>query len=417
MTIELRVPGDKSLSHRALIFSALADGTSRITGLLTGEDVRSTAGVLRALGVDVPEVGAEMTMQGVGLRGLQAPAGELDCGNSGTTTRLMAGVVAAYPFAGTFVGDRSLSKRPMRRIAKPLRAMGASVTLGGKKEDGLPMTVQGGALRPIEWRSEVASAQVKSAILLAGLCAGVPVSVHEPFLSRDHTERMLAARGVSLSRRGSMVSLVPPPALRALDMAIPGDPSSAAFFVALAVLGAGEVRLPDVCLNRTRTGFLETLAAMGARVRTEDERIEGGEPVGTIVAAPSTFSGTTVRGTIIPAMIDELPLLACVAARAQGETEIRDAEELRGKESDRIAAVVANLRAVGVEAHELEDGLRVVGTTAPLAGEVVTHGDHRLAMAFGVLGAVSGGRITVDDPACASVSYPSFWDDLRRVVG
>lgn len=413
----LRVPGDKSISHRALLFAALATGTSRLRGLLAGADVRSTAGVLRAMGVAVPEVGADLVVPGVGRRGLVAPATALDCGNSGTTTRLVAGLVAAHPFAATFVGDASLSRRPMKRVARPLEAMGAEVTFGGAKREGLPMTVRGGALRAIEWRSETASAQVKSAVLLAGLAAGLPVTVSEPAASRDHTERMLQAMGAAVSRRGLAVALQPVETLRPLDLDVPGDPSSAAFFVALAVLaGDGVLRLPGVGLNRTRNGFLEALLAMGGLVAREDETVAGAEPVGTLVVRPSRVRGITVGGADIPAMIDELPLLACVAARAEGTTTIRNAEELRGKESDRIAAVVANLRAVGVGAHELDDGLVVEGTDAPLEGEVVTHGDHRLAMAFGILGAATGGGIRIDDPACVDVSYPGFWADLARVI-
>jgi 3-phosphoshikimate 1-carboxyvinyltransferase len=412
----LRVPGDKSISHRALLLSALASGESRITGLLTGADVRSTAGVLRAYGVPLPEVAEEMVVRGVGRRGFRAAAMPLDCGNSGTTTRLVAGLAAAYAFESTFVGDASLSRRPMKRVARPLEAMGATVTFGGGKGEGLPMTVQGGALRSIEWRSDTASAQVKSAVLLAGLAAGVSVTVSEPELSRDHTERMLSAMGASLSRRGTTVSLSPVEALRPIDVAVPADPSSAAFFVALATLAdRGALALTDVCLNATRTGFFDTLRAMGAAIAREDERIAGGEPVGTLVATPATLRGVEVRGAVIPTMIDELPLLACVAARAQGETRIRDAGELRGKESDRIRAVVANLQRLGVEAEEFDDGLRVVGSDRPLVGTVETHGDHRLAMAFGVLGAVSGGGIVIDDRDCVAVSYPGFWDDLARV--
>lgn len=414
----LRVPGDKSISHRALLLGALADGTTRVTGLQVGEDVRSTAAVLRVLGVPVPEVGPDLTIPGVGRRGLRPPTGALPCGNSGTTARLVAGLVAAQPFAATFTGDASLSRRPMKRVARPLEAMGATVDFGGGRGEGLPMTVRGAPLRSVEWVSEVASAQVKSAVLLAGLCAGVPVAVREPAPSRDHTERLLQAMGAVIARRGPTVRLEPPARLAPLDLAVPADPSSAACFVALAALArGGDLVLPDVCLNRTRTGFLEALRAMGADVAREDERLAGGEPVGTLVARPAPLRGTTVRGADIPSMIDELPLLACVAARAEGETVIRDAAELRGKESDRIAAVVANLRAVGVEAEELPDGLRVVGTDAPLAGAVATHGDHRLAMAFGVLGAATGGGLVIDDPACVAVSYPGFWDDLARVTG
>ena len=411
------MPGDKSISHRALLFSALATGPGHIRGLLTGADVRSTAGVLRALGVAIPDVGPEMRIPGVGRRGLSAPPGALDCGNSGTTTRLVAGIVAAYPFAATFIGDSSLSRRPMKRVARPLEAMGASITFGGAKGEGLPMTVQGGALRSIEWRSETASAQVKSAVLLAGVVAGVTVAVTEPAASRDHTERLLQAMGAAVSRRGLTVSVSPVETLRPLDLTVPADPSSAAFFVALAALAHdGVLRLTDVGLNRTRTGFLEALAAMGASITREDEAVAGAEPIGTLVVRPSRLVGVTVGGADIPAMIDELPLLACVAARAEGTTTIRNAEELRGKESDRIAAVVSNLRAVGVIAHELDDGLVIEGTDAPLAGRVTTHGDHRLAMAFGVLGAVTGGAIAIDDAECVAVSYPGFWADLSRVT-
>lgn len=413
----LRVPGDKSISHRALLLGALADGTSRVTGLQDGADVAATARVLRALGVPVPEIASGLTLPGVGRRGLRAPDGVLECANSGTTARLVAGMVAAQPFDATFTGDASLSRRPMRRVARPLEAMGATVVFGGGRGEGLPMTVRGGARRSVEWRSEVASAQVKSAVLLAGLCAGVPVAVWEPAPSRDHTERMVQALGASLSRRGGMVRLDPVDRLAPLDLVVPADPSSAACFVALAALAeSGELVLPDVCLNRTRTGFLDAMEAMGATIAREDERLSGGEPVGTLVVRPAALRGTTVQGADIPAMIDELPLLACVAARAEGETVIRDAAELRGKESDRIAAVVANLRRVGVEAEELPDGLRVVGTDAPLTGMMATHGDHRLAMAFGVLGAATGGGVVVDDPRCVAVSYPAFWDDLARVT-
>lgn len=417
VTGRLRVPGDKSISHRALLLGALAEGSSRVTGLLTGEDVGATAAVLRLLGVDLPAVAQDFAIPGVGRGGLRPPTAALPCGNSGTTARLVAGIVAAQPFAATFTGDASLSRRPMKRVARPLEAMGATVTFGGGRGEGLPMTVRGGALRSVEWRGEVASAQVKSAVLLAGICAGVPVAVREPAPSRDHTERMLQAMGAAVTRRGDTVGLEPPSRLAPLELAVPADPSSAAFFVALAALArGGELVLPDVCLNRTRTGFLDALRAMGTAVAREDERLAGGEPVGTLVARPEALRGTTVRGADIPAMIDELPLLACVAARAEGETVIRDAAELRGKESDRIAVVVANLRALGVEAEELPDGLRVVGTDAPLAGRIATHGDHRVAMAFGVLGAATGGAIVVDDPDCVAVSYPAFWGDLARVT-
>ncbi len=410
----VRVPGDKSVSHRALLLAALArGGASRVTGVLDSADVRSTAGVLRAMGAPVPDLAPEMVVGGVPL---VAPGVDLDCGNSGTTARLTAGVVAAHPFAARFVGDASLSRRPMRRVAAPLEAMGARVAFDGG--DGrLPMRVAGGALRDVEWTSETASAQVKSAVLLAGVLAGVEVTVREPHKSRDHTERMLAARGVDVYVHDTAVHVPAGQALAPLDVRVPGDPSSAAFFAGLAALAAsGIVVLPDVGLNETRTGLFFALARMGAQLTVDDERREGGEELGTVLAGPGDgLRGTAVEPAEVPSMVDELPLLACVAALAEGDTVVRGAAELRVKESDRIAAVVAGLRAVGADADELPDGFVVHGRgPRPLAGRVVTHGDHRLAMAFGVLGAVPGNRIAVDDPDCVAVSYPGFWDDLAR---
>ena len=409
------VPGDKSISHRALMFAALGGGRSRVRGLLRSADVHSTAGVLRALGVAIPDLDApEVAVTGVGLRGLRAPAGALDCGNSGTTTRLMAGVVAGAGVTARFEGDASLSKRPMRRVARPLEAMGARIEL--PPHGGLPMTVHGAPLHGVTWHSEVASAQVKSALLLAGLVADVPVEVHEPAATRDHTERMLRARGVDVRTEELAVTLVPGGRLDALDMDVPGDPSSAAFFAGLAAIGAArEVAMPNVGINPGRIGAFAVLRRMGAQVRFDDAAEQGGEPVATVVAAPGTLRGTVIAPEEVPSLIDELPLLACVAARAEGETRVTGAEELRVKESDRIAAVVANLRAVGVDAEELPDGFVVRGSDRPLAGRVTTHLDHRIAMAFGVLGAAAGNAITIDDPSVCAVSYPAFWDDLARV--
>jgi len=411
----IRVPGDKSISHRALIFAALASGTSRVTGILDSHDVRSTASVLRGLGVDVPSLGPAMTLSGVGLAGLGAPAGDLDCGNSGTTTRLMAGVAAARPFTSRFVGDESLSKRPMRRIIRPLEAMGARVHC--ERGDGLPMVVYGAPLRSVDWQSEVASAQVKSAILLAGLVAGVPVSVTEPLLSRDHTERMLAARGATVRRHEGTVSLEATTALAAVDVDVPADPSSAAFFAALAAMAdGGALLLTDVCVNPTRTGFLQLLRRMGARVEILEETVRGGEPVATLRVTAGALVGVDIGGYEVPSMIDELPLAACLAARAEGTTRITGAGELRVKESDRIATVVSNLRALGVDAEELPDGMVVQGSRTPLRGAVTTRGDHRIAMAFGVLGATEGAAVEIDDRACTDVSFPGFWDLLAQAA-
>jgi 3-phosphoshikimate 1-carboxyvinyltransferase len=413
--LEIRVPGDKSLSHRALIFSALATGRSRVRDILQSADVHSTAGVLRALGVPVPPLAADIAIDARGARAMRAASVDLDCGNSGTTTRLMAGVAAGCAFRSRFVGDASLSKRPMRRVARPLVAMGARIAL--ESGDGLPMVIEGGALRSIEWSSETASAQIKSAILLAGLVGGVPVEVTEPSRSRDHTERMLRSLGARVTIEGTRVRLESIGALAPLDVRVPADPSSAAFFVALAtLLESAPISVPNVCLNPTRTGFFEVLRAMGGAVVIEDGPEQGGEPTGTIRASRSELSAVSVSESQVPSMIDELPLLACVGARASGITEIRGAAELRVKESDRIATVVSNLRAIGASADELPDGLVVSGSAAPLRGRAVTHGDHRIAMAFGVLGALPGNEIEVDDPACVAVSYPEFWDDLARVT-
>ncbi|HVE78302.1 MAG TPA: 3-phosphoshikimate 1-carboxyvinyltransferase [Gemmatimonadaceae bacterium] len=411
----VEVPGDKSISHRALMLAALAHGRSRIRSILRSADVESTAAVCRALGVAIPPLMGDLLVVGRGPSGLRTPAADLDCGNSGTTARLIAGIVAARPMAARFVGDRSLSRRPMRRVARPLEAMGARVELEGG--EGLPMRVHGGALRSLSWDSETASAQVKSAILLAAATAGVRATVREPARSRDHTERMLAARGARVTITGTSVTVEPTGPLAPLDVTVPGDPSSAAFFAALAALAeSGAVELPRVCANETRTGFLDTLVGMGARVTRSDVADEGGEPVATLRVEPGDLRGTAVGGDAVPRMIDELPMLACVGARARGETRIIGAGELRVKESDRIAAVVANLRAIGADAEELPDGLVVQGSERPLRGRVTTHGDHRLAMAFGVLGALDGNAIEIDDRACVAVSYPGFWDDLRRVV-
>ena len=416
---EIRVPGDKSISHRALMLSALADGTSRITAILDSADIQSTAEILRQLGVSIPKLSADFRITGVGTRGLKAAPGNLDCGNSGTSARLLAGIAAAQTFESTFTGDASLSKRPMRRVAKPLTEMGASVVL--PEHGGLPMRIRGGELRPIHFFSETSSAQVKSAVLLAAACAGVPVSVTEPLKSRDHTERMLEARGAHVHteemREGHCVHLGRVERLHALDVEVPGDPSSAAFFAGLAALAhSGELTLPRVLVNPARTGAFAVLERMGASVRLTDRRESGGEHIATVVVSSRSLRATSIGGAEVPSLIDELPLLACVAARAEGETVITGAGELRVKESDRIAAVVSNLRAIGVSADELPDGLRVRGSDAPLRGRVVTHGDHRIAMAFGVLGAIPGNDITVDDPDCVSVSYPAFWSDLRRAV-
>jgi 3-phosphoshikimate 1-carboxyvinyltransferase len=410
----VRVPGDKSISHRALLLAALGDGPSRLRGILRSADIEATRTILRHLGVPVPELGPAMVVPGVGLRGLRAPDSDLDCANSGTSCRLLAGVVAGAGLDARFIGDESLGRRPMRRVAEPLRAMGAAVELG--EGDRLPMRVRGPVRREVRWTSAIASAQVKGCVLLAGLVGGVRVRVEEPARSRDHTERMLRARGVPVEIEGLAVSITPPVMLPAADVDVPGDPSSAAFLAGLAALADdGDLLLRGLSVNPGRIGFFTVLQRMGARVEIGPSL--GDDPVADVRVAPGRLRATTVDAAEVPALIDELPLLACLAARADGVTEVHGAAELRAKESDRITAVVTNLRAIGVEAEELPDGFVVCGSDRPLRGTVRTHGDYRLAMAFGVLGTVPGNDVTVDEPECVAVSYPEFWGQLRTVVG
>jgi 3-phosphoshikimate 1-carboxyvinyltransferase len=413
---EVRVPGDKSVSHRALMFGSLAQGQSSVRGILQSADTESTAGALRALGWHVPTLGPEMTVEGSGLSRLPSPVSRLDLGNSGTSTRLLMGIVAGYPIQSTFTGDASLSKRPMRRVAAPLTEMGARIEFE-RGEDGLPLTVTGGNLRGLDWKLDTASAQVKSALLMAGVTGRVAVVIREPAPTRDHTERMLRAQGAAIDVGGGIIVLDPPERLEPLNITVPGDPSSAAFFACLAALSdAGSITIRDVGLNPGRCGFINVLKRMGARIDIVDRNDSGAEPLGDMVVRPVHLSATRIDGDEVPSLIDELPALACVAARAHGETVISGAAELRVKESDRIAAVVANLRNVGVDVDEAPDGMRIRGTRAPLSGKVQTHLDHRLAMAFGILGASAQAEFEIDHPECVAVSYPDFWKDLAHVV-
>ena len=416
-TRTVSVPGDKSLSHRALMLAALGTGGSVLRGVLPSADVRSTAGVLAALGVTLPtswSAGETLRVTGRGRRGLIAPTRDLDCGNSGTTTRLMAGVVAGHAMHATFTGDASLSRRPMRRIARPLTQMGATFTFVA--DDGLPMTVLGGPLQDIAWVSPTSSAQVKSAILLAALVAGCSARVQEPTRSRDHTERMLAALGAPIIVTEDAVMLDPVAQLAPLDFAVPGDPSSALFMIAAAVLRGVPLEIVNVGVNDTRSGAFAVLQRMGVTLDFANEREVGGEPVADIHVAPCAgLRGVTIGGEEIPSLIDEIPMLACLAACADGETRITDAAELRVKESDRIAAVVSNLRRIGADADELPDGMTIRGGARTLTGAIITHADHRIAMAFGVLGALPGNTVHVDDPDCVDVSFPGFWELLSTL--
>ena len=425
--VRIRVPGDKSLSQRALIMAALAEGSSRLSGLLHGGDTESTAGALRALGVEIPSIpedGSALVIEGVGLDGLRSPRSTLDLGNSGTGTRLLMGALAGSDVRATLDGDASLRTRPMTRVLRPLSLMGARFE-AGVESDRLPITVHGrGRLESLEWDSPVASAQVKSAILLAGLTGRAFTFVTEPGESRDHTERMFNAVGAPVISHATddgwrIEMRDPPDHIRPLDFAVPGDISSAAFLLALAALGAAgdEIVIEYVGLNPTRTAFLDVLLRMGSDVEVHDRTPEGAtEPAGDVVIRPRELCSTSVGAEEVPRLIDELPLVAILGACAEGETRITGAEELRAKESDRIAAVAGNLRSLGVEVEELKDGLVIQGDPGRrLEGQVRAWHDHRIAMAFSVLGAATGRAIEVDDLSVAGVSFPGF-DRLVRTL-
>ena len=411
------VPGDKSISHRALMLSALAVGTSRVEGLLEGEDVLATAQAMRAMGATIVrgEDGV-WTIDGVGVGGLLQPASALDMGNSGTSTRLLMGLVSSHAITGTFIGDASLSKRPMARVIEPLSRTGAEFTAspGGR----LPLMVRGICPAvPIEYRLPVASAQVKSAILLAGLNTPGITRVIEPVPTRDHSERMLRGFGAeidveTLADGTRIISLTGEAELKPQQIVVPGDPSSAAFpCVAALIVPRSEILIANVGLNPTRAGLYEVLRAMGADIGFENERTVGGEPVADLRVKASTLTGIEVPPSIVPSMVDEFPILFVACALAQGRSVLRGLDELRVKESDRIAVMAAGLRAIGATVEEVEDGLIVDGTGGePLAGGaiVATHLDHRIAMSFAVASLACRMPVTVDDRAPIATSFPSF---------
>ncbi len=413
--VEIRVPGDKSISHRALMLAALADGRSTVTGLLDSADTRSTASALRALGASIPEPSGSFAVAGRGLHGLRAAADALDCGNSGTTARLLMGVMAGYSFATRFDGDASLRMRPMRRVTGPLAGMGARIR-ELREPDRLPLEIAGGELHAIDFVNERASAQVKSAILLAALVGGTSARITERVHSRDHTERLFDAMGVDIRtvvvEEGVRIEIAATSSLKAIDIAVPGDFSSAAFFLARALLSGPAVRVRGVGVNATRTGFLDVIRRMHGLVHVTDRRESGGEPSADVSAETGVLHATQIEAVEIPHLVDEVPVLAVLAARAEGQTTFRGAGELRVKETDRLRALAENLRAVGANAEETSDGLVIEGSNAPLRGRVTTYGDHRIAMAFGILGSIPGNEIDMDDVACVSVSFPAFWTML-----
>ena len=409
------VPGDKSISHRALMFGAIASGTTRVTGFLEGEDCLATLAAVSSLGVRVSRPGpGEVKVEGVGLDGFAAPQGPLDMGNAGTAMRLFMGLLSSQPFDSVLVGDESLMRRPMERVAKPLREMGAQIeTTEGRP----PVRIAGGAkLHGIHYAMPVASAQVKSAILLAGLRAEGDTTVVEPDVTRDHTERMLQAFGCEVNARGGTVTLRPPSRLVAADVEVPGDFSSAAFFIVAACIGAREpFTIRGVGVNPTRTGLLEMLALMGADLRLVNHRTCGAEPVADIEVRPARLKGITVPERLVALAIDEFPAFFVAAACAEGETLVTGAAELRVKESDRIAVMADGLTALGVANEVRPDGLRIVG--GPISGGTIdSRGDHRVAMAFAVASLRSRGPIEILDTANVATSFPGF-AGLARSAG
>ncbi len=420
---ELSVPGDKSISHRGIMFGAVSDGLTEITNFLQGADCLSTISCFQKLGISIENTGSSVLIHGKGLHGLTAPHKILDVGNSGTTTRLISGILAGQSFETTLDGDNSIRKRPMKRIFTPLSQMGADFQCWDKNpfpdrwepsDSGCaPFTVKGGTLKGIHYHSPVASAQVKSAILLAGLYAESTTSVTEPVLSRNHTELMLAAFGAQIKSSDTTVSIEPEPVLTGQKIQIPGDISSAAYFIALGLITPhSEILIQNVGVNPTRNGILTAALSMGGTIELLNKRTISGEPVADILVKSSHLHGAEIGGNLIPALIDEIPIIAVMAAFADGKTIIQDAQELKVKESDRIAAVTENLKAMGCSIIPTEDGMIIEGGRPLHSAHIHTFQDHRIAMAFTIAGLNASGETTLDDENCTIISYPSFYEDI-----
>lgn len=412
------VPGDKSISHRAVMFGALAKGTTRITNFLKGADCLSTISCFEKLGIKTEITDGEILVHGNGLFGLKAPTSDLDAGNSGTTTRLIAGILAGQPFDSILTGDSSLTRRPMKRIITPLSMMGANITSLAEK-DCLPLSIKGHPqLKSIHYQSPVASAQVKSSILLAGLYADGPVSVTEPALSRNHTELMLQGFGAKIETTETTATIYPEPdlELHPQDIQVPGDISSAAYFIAAALLVPNsELLIEHVGINPTRDGILKVCRQMGSNIELLNVQNKNGEPTADLLVRSSSLKGTVIGGDLIPALIDEIPILAVMACFAEGTTIIKDAQELKVKESNRIDTVVQNLAAMNADIEATEDGMIIRGGRTLCGTSIDSHLDHRIAMAFSIAGLVSEGITTIQNPECVTISYPEFYQDLSRI--
>ena len=412
---EITIPGDKSISHRAVMFGALSKGTTEVTNFLQGADCLSTIDCFRRLGVEIENTTDKILVHGKGLHGLKKPDSILDVGNSGTTTRLISGILAGQNFETVLNGDDSIQSRPMKRIMEPLKLMGADITsIYGN--NCAPLRITGSSLKGIHYTSQVASAQVKSCILLAGLYADGTTSVTEPTVSRNHTEVMLRGFGANISCQGKTASILPTPELFGQKIEVPGDISSAAYFIAAGLIVPGsEILVKNVGVNPTRDGLIHVCEAMGADITLLNKRENGGEPVADILVRHSSLKSTTIQGAIIPTLIDELPMIAVMACFAKGTTIIKDAAELKVKESDRISVMADNLSRMGAHITATEDGMIIEGGY-PLHGtEIDSHLDHRIAMSFAVAALASEGETTIKDADCVKISYPDFYKDLLNL--
>jgi len=414
---ELAVPGDKSISHRSIMLGAIANGITTVRGFLRGEDNMSTMHAFRAMGVNIEDDGETISIHGRGLHGLQEPGDVLDCGNSGTTIRLITGLLSGQSFFSVVTGDQYLRKRPMKRVVEPLTRMGARI-LGRNQGSLAPLAINGGGLAGIEYSTPVSSAQIKSSIMLAGLYAEGETTVHEPSLSRDHSERMFSQFGASLALSEDGVTVRGGFELNAQEISVPGDISSAAFFIVAALITPdSEILIRNVGVNPTRTGVIDILKAMGGDIELLDQRQLSGEPVADILVRTSRLKGIKISGSVVPRAIDEFPAVCVAAACAEGVTSVRDAKELRVKETDRITAMAGNLRTLGVTVIETEDGMDITGVERLSGGNVESFGDHRIAMSLSVAALVAAGDITIRDIDCVATSFPNFFQLLEKVAG
>jgi len=414
---EVSVPGDKSISHRSVMLGAIANGVTTVRGFLRGEDNMATMAAFRAMGMRIEDDGETVTIHGKGLHGLKEPEDIIDCGNSGTSIRLLTGLLAGQSFFSVVTGDQYLRKRPMKRVVEPLARMGARI-MGRDKCTLAPLAVNGGALNAIGYESPVSSAQVKSAIMLAGLYADGETSVREPHLSRDHSERMFRLFGASLDVFKNGVTVRGGTELTGQEINVPGDISSAAFFIVAALITPGsELLIRNVGINPTRTGIIDILRSMGGRIDLLNERDVSGEPVADILVCSSQLKAIDISGSVVPRAIDEFPAICVAAACAEGRTTVRDARELRVKETDRISAMATNLRVLGVEVEECADGMDILGAERLGGGSVESFGDHRIAMSLSIASLVSQGGITIGDVDCVATSFPTFFPLLEQVAG